>query len=75
MPRKLGRPPHEIETVEFKIATTKVVLEDLKRLVKTGYFGKSYNEAAEHLVRERLRQLLGEEEFSKVLRPDPQSGS
>lgn len=69
MAAKTGRPPHEIETVEFKIATTKVVLQDLKRLVQTGYFGKSHNEAAEQLVRERLRQLLGDEEFVRVLRP------
>lgn len=65
-----GRPPHEIETVEFKISTTKIVREDLKRLVQTGYFGKTHNEAAEQLVRDRLRELLGEEEFRQVLRPE-----
>jgi len=65
-----GRPPHEVETVEFKISTPKVIQEDLKRLVQSGYFGKSYNEAAEQLIRERLRQLLGESEFQAILRPE-----
>lgn len=68
--RKTGRPPHEVETVEFKITTTRIVVEDLKRLAQGGYYGRSHNETAEQLVRERLRQLLGEKEFRRVLRPE-----
>jgi len=67
--RKRGRPTHEVETVEFKVTTTRVVLEDLKRLVASGYFGKSYNEAAEQFVRERLREMLGDDEWRQILRP------
>ncbi|HEV3076866.1 MAG TPA: hypothetical protein VHB47_20765 [Thermoanaerobaculia bacterium] len=63
-----GRPPHEIETAEFKITTTKVVLEDLKKLVGTGYFGKSYNEAAEQLLRAQLHELRGSAAFGRLLR-------
>ena len=68
--KRQGRPPREVETVEFKISTTKVIQDDLRRLVQAGYFGKSYNEAAERLITERLRQLLGEEEFRRILRPE-----
>lgn len=71
MPQKPpGRPPHDVETVEFKISTTKRIQDDLRRLVQAGYFGKSYNEAAERLISERLRQLLGDDEFRRILRPD-----
>lgn len=62
-----GRPPHEIETAEFQISTTKIVVEQLKRLVQTGFFGKTHNEAAEQLVRQALMRMKGSEEFSSIL--------
>ncbi|HEV2852415.1 MAG TPA: hypothetical protein VHC97_06395 [Thermoanaerobaculia bacterium] len=41
----------------MKIATTKPVMTHLQRLVSTGLFGKSPAEAAEQLIRERIRDI------------------
>jgi hypothetical protein len=53
----MARPPNQIETVTMKIATTKPVMTHLQRLVSTGLFGKSPAEAAEQLIRERIRDI------------------
>jgi hypothetical protein len=44
-------------TKRVTISTTPQVLEDLRRLVDTGYYGKTPAEVAERLVQERLREL------------------
>jgi hypothetical protein len=63
-----GRPKHQIETAELKLTTTKVVLDGLKRLVASGYFGKSPNEAAEQIIRQKLVEMLGDQEVSRLLK-------
>lgn len=56
-----GRKKNAIPSVRFEINTTEAVVADLKRLVSTGYFGKNTTEAAEQILRERLRSLLKDE--------------
>jgi hypothetical protein len=58
---KAGRKKNVIPTVKFEISTTEAVMADLTRLVSTGYFGKNMPEAAEQILRERLRSLIKEE--------------
>jgi len=55
-----GRRKNDIPTVKIEISTTEVVVTDLKHLVSTGYFGKNAAEAAEQVLRERLRMLREE---------------
>ncbi len=59
---KAGRKKNVIPTVRLEISTTEAVIADLTRLVSTGYFGKNSSEAAEQILRERLRSLIKEEE-------------
>jgi hypothetical protein len=55
-----GRKKNDIPTVKLEISTTEQVVTDLRNLVTTGYFGKNTAEAAEQILRERLRTLKDE---------------
>lgn len=57
----MGRPKNQIDTVTLKIATTPGVQRLLERLVASGLYGKNPAEAAERLIAERLRVLVGED--------------
>lgn len=67
-----GRKTRVIETETLSVTTTKLVYEDITRLLSGGYYGTCQNEAIEQLARERLRELLGNEETRKLLRPGPE---
>jgi hypothetical protein len=54
----MGRPPNQLNTAPLKIATTPQVHGMLQRLVNTGLWGKTPNEAAERLITEGLRGLI-----------------
>ena len=60
------------------ITTTGAVGYYLRRLVKTGLFGASVEDAAEQLLRERLRQVIREEYGETLMEllaaPAPQEG-
>ena len=58
-----GNRENKIPTKELKLRTTPHVLAYLDRLVSKGVYGKSPREAAEQLLRERLRQIFGEKEI------------
>ena len=54
----MARAQNPVDTEALKISTTPEVRAELDRLVATGLFGKNRSEAAEQLLRERLRQLM-----------------
>lgn len=60
MPR--GRRKNDIPSVKFEITTTEAVLEQLRRVVQTGFYGKNTAEAAEQIMRQSLYQKLGGDE-------------
>lgn len=57
----MPRQKNPIATVPLTLSTTEKVLDDLRRLVETGYFGKTDAEAAERVLGERLRQFWKEQ--------------
>jgi len=57
VPRKVNNLP----THTFTISTTGVVVENLERLVRTGYYGKNPAEAAERLLSKELERRFGAE--------------
>lgn len=57
MPRKANA----VATETLKLSTTPQTLAALDELVATGLFGKTRTEAAEQLLRERLRELVNQE--------------
>jgi hypothetical protein len=63
MVKEKGNRGNTISTKELKLRTTPHALAYLDRLVSTGMYGKSPREAAEQLLRERLRQIFGEQEI------------
>jgi hypothetical protein len=57
----MPRQKNPIPTKPLTLSTTEKVLDDLRRLVETGYFGKTDAEAAERVLGERLRQFWKEQ--------------
>ncbi len=53
-----GRQKNVIPTEKLTLSTTAPVIDHLKRLVATGYFGKNEAQAAEQILREGLRVLM-----------------
>lgn len=53
----MGRRQNHVETVPLKLSTTPHVIKALERLVRTGKFGKTPSEAAEELLRAKLREV------------------
>jgi hypothetical protein len=65
MSRKLdlisgSRDSDKPESVTLTLKIHPFVHEDLKRLVESGYFGDTVEEAAGQLIREALRMEIGE---------------
>jgi hypothetical protein len=54
MPRK----PNDLKTEELRLSTTPQVVGYLKRLLRTGLYGKNPADAAERLLTRALEQLL-----------------
>jgi hypothetical protein len=54
----LPRAKNTVETEPIKLSTTPEVCAQLDKLIATGLFGKNRSEAAEQLLREKLRELL-----------------
>lgn len=48
--------------VSIELRTTNQVVDALDKLVETGYFGRTRAEAAEQLLREKLRELIRDKE-------------
>ena len=61
MPRK----PNQLKSVPITISTTEAIKAYLDALVATGFYGKSYTEAAERLLAQSLRALVKEGELKK----------
>ncbi len=66
-----GRKKNAIPTTKLPLSTTAAVLADLQRLVTTGYFGKTPTEAAELILRERLRVMRRDEPDLFLKRAQP----
>lgn len=60
--------PAPTDDVAITITTTHQVRDDLTRLVETGFYGTSMEQAAEELMRERLRQVLEAERRMRYAR-------
>lgn len=43
------------------MSTSRQVLDDLARLVATGFWGENVEQAAEEMIRQRLQQVLEQE--------------
>jgi hypothetical protein len=54
----MPRTANPIDTETFKISTTPPVVEHLRRLVKTGLYGKNSSEAAERLIAQGIERLI-----------------
>ncbi len=54
----MPRTPNPVDTEPLKLSTTPEVCTELDHLLATGLFGKTRSEAAEQLLRERVRQLV-----------------
>ena len=54
MPRK----PNDLKTEPLTLATTPQVVRYLRRLIKTGLYGKNAADAAERLLTRALEQML-----------------
>jgi len=53
----MPRAPNQVETIKVQLSTTPQVVESLEKLAKTGKFGKNASEAAEELLRLKLREI------------------
>ena len=62
----MSRTKNTVECVRFQITTTPRVLQDLKALAATEYYGKNENEAAEEILRTHLRQLVSSGELDRL---------
>ena len=56
----MPRSPNARPTVKVTISTSPALLQDLNKVVATGYFGNTRSEAAERLLAEAIRNLLRE---------------
>ena len=56
MPRK----PNDLPTEELRLSTTPQVVDYLKRLLRTGLYGKNPADAAERLLTRALEEKLKE---------------
>ena len=61
----MARNSNDLETETFTVSTNPLIVERLKALVQTGYYGKNHAEAAERLLarvlEERFSQAQGED--------------
>jgi hypothetical protein len=64
----MGRTRNDVNTVQLTISTTPYVVEELKKLVRTGHYGKNAAEAAERLIAIELQKLFGEEAMKRTKR-------
>lgn len=53
----MARARNSVETVKLHLSTTPQVARMLEALAKTGRFGKNASEAAEELMRAKLREV------------------
>lgn len=63
----LARVENPIGSVVIKLSTTQAICDDLDRLVRTGYFGKTRAEAAEQLLRAELMRRIESDAFDKFV--------
>ena len=56
----MARTKNQVDTVNVTLAMTPKMVEHLKRLVETGFYGKNHAEAAERLLAQLLEQKLRE---------------
>jgi hypothetical protein len=56
---RMPRQPNKIETTQFTVSTTPPIRKLLEDLVATGLYGKNIAEAAERLIADSIRQLIG----------------
>lgn len=64
----MARTKNQIDTVNVTLAMTPKMVEYLKRLVDSGFYGKNHAEAAERLLAHALEEKLKEHstEWSKL---------
>ena len=53
----MPRTRNAVDTVKLQLSTTAQVVEALEALARTGKFGKNASEAAEELLRAKLREI------------------
>jgi hypothetical protein len=62
----LARRKNEIETTNLTLSTTPPIIEYLKLLVATGFWGKSTAEAAERLVGRSIQELIRDGSLQRI---------
>lgn len=53
-----GRNPNQVATAQIVLSTTPMVVQHLKSLVRTGFYGKNHTEAAERLLAATLASMV-----------------
>ncbi|HEV8483276.1 MAG TPA: hypothetical protein VGV87_06955 [Blastocatellia bacterium] len=56
----MSRRPNQLKSIPITITTTGAIKDYLDALVATGFYGKSYTEAAERLLAQSLETLVKE---------------
>ena len=56
----MARPKNTLDTVQITISTTPQVKDLLEELTSLGFYGKNAADAAHALLKERLRDLMGD---------------
>ena len=56
----MARPKNTLDTVQITISTTPQVKDLLEELTSLGFYGKNAADTAHALLKERLRDLMGE---------------